>query len=146
VAAELREILPPDTGLAFRAMQALRPHVADEAEFVRRVDDVQRSEGYRLVGVFESAPHAVAVAGFRLGHSLFRGRYLYVDDLSTLPEARRRGYGMRLLDWLTDEARRLDCDQLDLDSGVGADRIDAHRLYFKAGLAISSFHFARRLH
>jgi GNAT superfamily N-acetyltransferase len=145
VAAELREIEPPDTALAFPAMQALRPHVADEAEFVRRVDEVQRAEGYRLVGAFESAPHAVAVAGFRLGHSLHRGRFLYVDDLSTLPEARRRGYGMQLLDWLISEAERLACDQLDLDSGLGADRTAAHRLYFNAGLAISSFHFARRL-
>lgn len=126
-------------------MRALRPHVADEAEFIRRVDDVQRPEGYRLVGVFESAPHALAVAGFRLEHSLHRGRFLYVDDLSTLAEARRRGYGMQLLDWLISEARRLACDQLDLDSGVGADRTPAHRLYFNAGLAISSFHFTRRL-
>ena len=90
-------------------------------------------------------PHAVAVAGFRIGHMLAWGRFLYVDDLSTLPEARRRGYGRKLLDWLGDEARRLDCEQLHLDSGVTAERFDAHRLYLNAGLAISSFHFARRL-
>ena len=145
MAAELREILSPDTGLAFPAMAALRPHFADERAFVARVDEVQRAEGYRLVGVFEDAPHALAVAGFRVGHMLAWGRFLYVDDLSTLPEARRRGYGMQLLEWLRAEAERLDCDQLHLDSGVGPDRIDAHRLYFNAGLAITSFHFARRL-
>jgi GNAT superfamily N-acetyltransferase len=146
VAPELREIVPPDTALAFPAMQALRPHYADEASFVERVDDVQRAEGYRLVGVFEDgARHALAIAGFRVGHMLAWGRFLYVDDLSTLPEARRRGYGMELLEWLGDEAERLGCDQLHLDSGLGPDRIDAHRLYFNAGLAISSFHFARRL-
>lgn len=146
MAAELREIVPPDTALAFPAMHALRPHYADEDGFVERVDDVQRAEGYRLVGVFEAeTAHAVAVAGFRVGHMLAWGRFLYVDDLSTLPEARRRGYGMRLLDWLRQEAERLGCDQLHLDSGVGSDRIDAHRLYFNAGLAISSFHFVRRL-
>jgi hypothetical protein len=52
---------------------------------------------------------------------------------------------MRLLEWLREEAERLGCEQLHLDSGVGADRTDAHRLYFNAGLAISSLHFARRL-
>jgi GNAT superfamily N-acetyltransferase len=146
VAAELREIVPPDTALAFRAMQALRPHFADETAFVDRVDEVQRAEGYRLVGVFEDeVPHAVAVAGFRVGHMLAWGRYLYVDDLSTLPEARRRGYGRQLLGWLAEEARRLGCEQLHLDSGVGPDRTDAHRLYFKTGLEITSHHFARRL-
>jgi GNAT superfamily N-acetyltransferase len=127
-------------------MRELRPHYTDEAGFVERVDHVQRAEGYRLVGVFEEkTAHAVAVAGFRVGHMLAWGRFLYVDDLSTLPGARRRGYGMQLLEWLRDEAERLGCEQLHLDSGVGPDRIDAHRLYFKAGLAISSFHFARRL-
>jgi GNAT superfamily N-acetyltransferase len=146
VAAELREIVPPDTALAFPAMQVLRPHFANEAAFVERVDEVQRAEGYRLAGVFEDEPaHALAVAGFRVGHMLAWGRFLYVDDLSTLPEARRRGYGRQLLDWLGGEAERLGCEQLHLDSGVGPDRIDAHRLYFNAGLAISSFHFVRRL-
>lgn len=146
MATELREIVPPDTAVAFPAMRALRTHYEDEASFVERVDEVQRAEGYRLVGVFEDdASHALAVAGFRVGHMLAWGRYLYVDDLSTLPEARRRGYGRRLLDWLTEEARRQGCDQLHLDSGVTADRYDAHRLYLNSGLAITSHHFARKL-
>ena len=68
-----------------------------------------------------------------------------MDDLSTLPEGRRRGYGRQLLEWLTDEARRLGCEQLHLDSGVGPERTDAHRLYFNTGLEITSHHFARRL-
>jgi GNAT superfamily N-acetyltransferase len=146
VAAELREILPPDTRLAYPAMAALRPAYTDEAQFVERVDDVQRVEGYRLVGVFEDgSTHAVAVAGFRVGHMLAWGRFLYLDDLSTLPEARRRGFGMQLLEWLREEAERLGCDQLHLDSGVGSNRVDAHRLYFNAGLAITAFHLARTL-
>jgi GNAT superfamily N-acetyltransferase len=146
VAAELREIVPPDTALAFRALQALRPHYTSEAKLVEDVDELLRPEGYRLVGAFEhGTEHALAVAGFRVEHMLSRGRYLYVDDLSTLPEARRRGYGRQLLDWLTDEARRLGCEQLHLDSAVRAERIDAHRLYFNAGLAIEAYHFARKL-
>jgi GNAT superfamily N-acetyltransferase len=142
----IREIVPPDTALAFAAMQALRQELSDEATFVRRVDEVQRPEGYRLVGVFEQGvPHAVAVAGFRIAHSISWSRFLYVDDLSTRPEARRRGHGRRLLDWLASEGDRLSCEQLHLDSGVGFDRVAAHRLYFNAGLVISSYHFARRL-
>jgi GNAT superfamily N-acetyltransferase len=145
-AVEVREILPPDTRLAFEAMRALREHLTDEAAFVRRVDEVQRPEGYRLAGAFdEGEPRAAAVAGFRLGHNLAWGHYLYVDDLSTLPEARRRGHGRRLLDWLVEEASRAGCDQLHLDSGFGPERFDAHRLYFNSGLAIWSHHFARRV-
>jgi GNAT superfamily N-acetyltransferase len=107
------------------------------------VDDEQRPEGYRLAGAFEDGPEAVAVAGFRLAHNLAWGRHVYVDDLSTLPAARRRGHARALLDWLAGEARRLGCAELHLDSGVGPQRADAHRLYLNAGLTITSHHFSR---
>jgi GNAT superfamily N-acetyltransferase len=143
----IREVLPPDTGLVFEAMRALRSHRGDRDAFVARVDEVQRPEGYRLVGAFEEGEaEAVAVAGFRIAHNLAWGeRFLYVDDLSTLPQARGRGHGRALLDWLADEAVRQGCDQLHLDSGVGPEREDAHRLYFNAGLRIASYHFATGL-
>jgi GNAT superfamily N-acetyltransferase len=144
VTVDLREIGPGETGLAFEAMKALRPHHGDRDEFVRRVDEVQRPQGYRLVGAFEDG-RVVAVAGFRLIESLAWGRALYVDDLSTLPQARRRGHAGRLLEWCTDEAWRLGCEELHLDSAVGPERQDAHRLYFNQGLRITGFHFAKRV-
>jgi GNAT superfamily N-acetyltransferase len=125
-------------------MRALRTHYTDEAEFVRRVDEVQRPEGYRLVGVFEGE-RCVAVAGFRVTHHLAWHDTLYVDDLSTLPEARGRGYGRALLEWCKEEGRRRGCTEFHLDSGVGPEREDAHRLYFNAGLRITSYHFAAPL-
>jgi GNAT superfamily N-acetyltransferase len=139
----IRELLPPETGLAFKAMRALRTELADSSSFTRQVDELQRPEGYRLVAVFaESAGEAVAVAGFRTAHGLAWGHYLYVDDLSTLPEARGRGHGRGLLEWLIEEGSRLGCDQIHLDSGVGLDRADAHRLYLNSGLVIAAHHFA----
>jgi GNAT superfamily N-acetyltransferase len=127
-------------------MRELRPQFDDEDGFVRWIDEVQRPEGYRVVAVFEDgSEEAVAVAGFRVGHMLSRGRHLYVDDLSTLPRVRRRGYGRELLDWLDEEARREKCDRFHLDSGVEANRQDAHRLYFNTGLRISAYHFSRPL-
>ena len=129
------------------AMQALRSHHGDEAEFVHRVDEIQRPEGYRLVGAFEEAApeRCLAVAGFRELHNLAWGHVIYVDDLSTHPDGRRRGYGRALLEWCAEEARRLGCDALHLDSGVEANRLDAHRLYLNTGMRITSYHFARPL-
>ena len=141
---EIRELLPPETGLAFEAMRELRTGLSDEQSFVHQVDEVQRSEGYRLVAAFEAgALEPAAAAGFRTCHSLSWGHYLYVDDLSTRSGERRRGHGRALLEWLIEEGRRLGCDQLHLDSGVGIDRAVAHRLYLNAGLIISAHHFAR---
>ena len=140
------ELLSPNTGQAFDAMRALRPALVERDEFVRQVDQRQRPSGYRLIGSLpDQGDPAVAVAGFRLGDNLAWGRHLYVDDLSTLPAARNQGHARFLLEWLHDEARRLQCEQIHLDSGVGVDRTAAHRLYFNAGFRISSHHFAMEL-
>jgi GNAT superfamily N-acetyltransferase len=125
-------------------MQALRTQLTDAGSFARHVDEVQRPEGYRLVGVSEG-DRVVAVAGFRVLENLADGRTLYVDDLSTHPDARRRGYAGALLEWCEEEARRLGCDELQLDSAVGPERGDAHRLYLNRGLRISAHHFDKRL-
>jgi GNAT superfamily N-acetyltransferase len=140
----IREILPPDTSLAFEAMRGLRTHYDDEAEFVRRVDEDQRPQGYRIVGAFEEE-RCVAVAGFRLIRNLATGDHIYVDDLATHPDARRRGHGRALLEWCAEEARRLGCAELQLDSAVERARLDAHRLYFNWGMRITSYHFARQV-
>jgi GNAT superfamily N-acetyltransferase len=141
---ELRELSAGEARLAHRAMLALRAHLGDPHQFERHVDAVQRAEGYRLVAAFvPGQADAVGVAGFRVGHSLAWGRYLYVDDLSVTPDARRHGHGAALLEWLMREARRLGCEQLHLDSGTGPERFDAHRLYHRGGLSIHSHHFAR---
>src|SRR5690242_12963207 len=141
---EIRELGPGQTRLAHSAMRELRQDHGDADAFVAMVDETLRPGGYRLVGVFvANAQDALAVAGFRVGHSLAWGRHLYVDDLSTLPRARRHGHAAALLDWLEAEARRLGCGQLHLDSGTGAQRFAAHRLYHRHGLAIHSHHFGR---
>jgi GNAT superfamily N-acetyltransferase len=144
---DIREILPPETGAAFLAMKTLRTELAGEEEFVSRIDDVQRPEGYRLVGAFdrEEPDVAAAVAGFRVGNNLADGHYLYVDDLATRLEFRRRGLGRALMVWLAREAASLGCDHLSLDSAVGPQRADAHRLYLNSGLQITAHHFERKL-
>lgn len=140
VRAVIREIPAGETALAFPAMRALRPHIEDVAELVRRVDDVQRPAGYRLAGVFvDDERDAVAAAGFRTVDNLVSGHFLYVDDLVTAEGHRRRGHGRLLLEWLVEEARRLGCTQLQLDSATH--RHAAHRLYLTAGLDITAFHF-----
>ena len=139
----ISELVPPNTGQAFDAMRALRPALVDRDDFVRQVDQRQRPAGYRLIASLpDQGDSAMAVAGFRLVENLAWGRHLYIDDLSTLPAARKQGHARLLLEWLHDEGRRLQCEQIHLDSGVGPDRTAAHRLYFTAGFRISSHHFA----
>ena len=142
----VQEIAPGSTSRAAAALLLLRPRWDSEADIVRRVDELQRPAGYRLAGVFrEGTGHALAVAGFRVVTALAWGRYLYVDDLSTLAEERGAGHADLLMSWLADEGLRTGCEALHLDSGVGIDRATAHRLYMRHKLRISAHHFEREL-
>ncbi|HEY4398808.1 MAG TPA: GNAT family N-acetyltransferase, partial [Acidimicrobiia bacterium] len=128
----IRELAPAETRLAYEVMLELRPNIGTESQFVARVNDVQRSAGYRLVASFDlSETNAAGAAGFHIRDMLAWGHYLYVEDLVTRESARRAGHATGLLDWLRIEADRNDCDSFQLDSGVH--RHDAHRLYLRWG-------------
>jgi GNAT superfamily N-acetyltransferase len=141
----VREIPPGETALGFRAIREMRTHLESEAAFAEEVDTVLRPEGYRLAGAFEDdSEQAVAVLGFRVMTLLaWGGRGFYIDDLVTHPDARRRGHARALLDWGLEEAQRLGCRQVHLDSATIPERVDAHRLYFNAGMRIVAYHFMR---
>src|SRR3954447_5623027 len=140
---EIREILEGETARAARALLELRPQRAPAATLVALADG-KRATGYRLVGSFEPGEDdAAAVAGFRLQQNLAWGRHFYVDDLVTRADRRGRGHGGALMRWLAVEAGRADCEAPHPASGVAPRREAAHRLYYNAGLRISSYHFQR---
>jgi GNAT superfamily N-acetyltransferase len=135
----VRELFAGETMAAAEALLCLREDAGPAERLVARIDELQRPEGYRLVASFDETGQAVAAGGFRVGHNLAWGRFVYVDDLVTLPEARGRGNATALLRWILDEAVRLDCVQVHLDSGT--ERHAAHSLYLRVGMHISSHHF-----
>jgi GNAT superfamily N-acetyltransferase len=142
---EVRELEAGESHRAAAALLELRPELGSEDALLERIE-AQRPAGYRLAGSFEPGePDAAAVAGFRIAESLAWGRFLYVDDLVTRAALRGRGHADAVMAWIEEEGRRRGCGQLHLDSGVGPDRADAHRFYFRHGLVIASYHFARRL-
>jgi GNAT superfamily N-acetyltransferase len=138
----VRELAAGETHLASAALLALRPQFATSARLVAVIDGVQRREGYRLIASFaDGDEQAAAAAGFRVINHLAWGHAMYCDDMSTRPEHRRAGHAGLLLDWMFDEAARLECEQFHLDSATTAERADAHRLYMNAGMRIAAHHF-----
>lgn len=124
----------------YKVMAELRPHVARK-QFLPLVRSMQ-ADGYRLACI-RNGGRVVAVAGYRLGTSLFAGRHLYVDDLVTAAVERSKGHGRELLAWLRALAVENDCDVFHLDSGVQRKR--AHAFYLREGMEQSSLHFSVRL-
>jgi len=124
----------------------LRPQY-DAASLMAQIR-LQREEGYQLAYVSEgevsedeaAAEVILCVAGFVIGNKLAWGKHLYVDDLVSSEQHRSRGAGKLLLDFLKDYARKNQCSQFHLDSGV--QRFAAHRFYLREGMVIASHHFS----
>ena len=125
-----------------RAIQALRPQLTDDLY----TEAVHKTLAHQRQIIFiENDGQAVAVAVFETGYNLFRGKYIYIDDLSTLSESRGNGYAGMLIDWIFDYARKGDFNEVHLDSGANEARSNAHRLYLNKRFQIASLHFTAKL-
>lgn len=120
------------------AFKELRPHLQSADELVARWR-VQAAEGYQILYVAAGNP-VPAAAGYRFLNTLAWGKVLYLDDLVALRSAQGTGLGTALLLYLQDEARRLGCDALHLDTGY--QRHLAHRAYFRNGFRMDCMHLA----
>jgi GNAT superfamily N-acetyltransferase len=142
---EARELQVGESHRAAVALLELRPRFETPERITSQID-AQRAAGYRVVASFEDDDEdAAAVAGFRIVDNLAWGRFAYVDDLVTRAALRGRGHADAVMAWVEREALRQGCGELHLDSGVGPDRADAHRFYFRHGMRIASYHFGRAL-
>ena len=121
-------------------MRQLRTHLVED-EYLDTVERMRHS-GYRPAAVLDGG-RVRCVAGFSIQENLYCDKHLYVDDLITADSARSQGHGKRMLDWLTEEARRAGCVQLHQDSGI--QRPNTHRFYFREGLTISAYRFRKYL-
>ncbi len=124
------------------AIQALRPQLTDE---LYQDAIVQTLADHRQLIFIEENNEAAAIAVFETGYNLFRGKYIYIDDLSTLPVYRGKGYAGQLLDWIFEYAQKEQFNQVHLDSGVADARSDAHRLYLNKRFQIASLHFVAKV-
>jgi GNAT superfamily N-acetyltransferase len=132
--AELRRCLP--------ALLTLRPHLTEVTALPMLLHQ-QAHEHFHVAFVEEDNGHVPAVITYRFMTLLFSGKTCYIDDLSTLPEARGKGYAGTLLDFVIDQARQQGFQTVSLDSGPT--RHDAHRLYLNKRFKLSSHHFALTL-
>lgn len=129
-----------DIERCWEVIEALRPHLTRDT-FADQVLE-QMQDGYRLIYIEENGI-PVAFSGFRNIQHLYSGKIIYIDDLSTLPSARGKGYASALLDHIHRLARDTGRVAVHLDSGY--QRRDAHRLYLNKGYVLASHHFERKV-
>ena len=138
----IRKVLSDsDIKLTYPVMVQLRTHLGEQ-EYVDRVKRQHGQGGYELAALFDES-QVRCVAGYRISECLSWGKFLYVDDLVSDPNARSRNYGKQMMDWLCAEARNNGCKELHLDSGV--QRHGAHRFYLRERMDITCYHFGMKL-
>jgi GNAT superfamily N-acetyltransferase len=122
--------LTTDTQIAaaFPVATVLRPHLQPDT-FLQQVRAQQR-EGYHLIAG-QDAGRLVALAGYRLTTTLFRGAHLFVDDLVTLPTEQGKGHATALLKHLAQLAAASGMTRIWLDS-----RNTAKTYYEKVGFTM----------
>ena len=127
------------------ALLTLRPHLTEEKALEmlaeQRAND-RLSVAFVDLGTDVAAPGVITYRQMTL---LFSGKTIYIDDLSTLPEARGKGYAGALLDFVIEQAQQAGCQTVSLDSGQNPARYDAHRLYLNKRFTITSHHFSLNL-
>jgi GNAT superfamily N-acetyltransferase len=121
----------------FPAFHELRPHL-DAEKFLAQVRR-QEAQSFQILAL-RSNQEVVSAAGFRVCEFLAWGKVIYIDDLTTVSQARGRGYAGKLLDWLIEHAKASGCTGIHLDTGYG--RHAAHRVYLQKGLQLNCHHMA----
>ena len=99
----------------------------------------QQKRGYTVAYIKDDG-QAICAAGFVIETRLAWGKHMYIEDLVTDAHRRSSGLGEIMLDWLKSYARKNDCGQIHLDSGI--QNFSAHRFYLREGFNIASHHFS----
>ena len=147
IAYEIRSVTSPtgeveEIGLlqsAERVHRQLRTKLPDD--YVAKMHLVFAGGGRMCVAL--RGDKVIGLAVYRLIEETLGGRQIFVDDLVTDEAQRSTGVGTGILAFLEQEARRMGCWTVTLDSGV--QRANAHKFYFREGYRIVSYHFAKDL-
>jgi hypothetical protein len=99
---------------------SIRPNLTSLTEFTEMIKS-QQKEGYRvalleLTRTGSGTASVEAVAGYRIHHSLGRGRVLFVEELVARAEPAGNAWATTLWKWLQDHARDARCTQIAIDS------------------------------
>ncbi|MGL5352693.1 MAG: GNAT family N-acetyltransferase [Clostridium sp.] len=113
-----------DLGLSFIVMKQLRINL-DENEYLDLINNM-KEEGYRIFGLYSENKIKGLVGVIKLTN-LYYGKHIWVNDLVVDENCRSKGYGEKLLEFVSDFAIDNDCKVVALSSGL--EKVEAHRFY-----------------
>ncbi len=114
----------------------------EEAAF-RHIQDEMILEGYQCVGAFDQDNNLCGMCGFWVTHRFYCGKSIRIENIVVCQSMRNKGIGEALMQWVNDEAKRIECCAVVLDAYVENKR--SHDFYLKQDLSIVGLHFMKVL-
>jgi GNAT superfamily N-acetyltransferase len=90
-----------------------------------------------------SGSECVGLSGYWIGHKLYSGKYLEIDNFVVDKAHRSKGIGELLLNWLIGTARSEGCRMVMLDAYV--ENFNAHRFYYRHGFHARGHHYLKHI-
>ncbi len=99
-------------------------------------------QGYKMLVVYHKN-RLVAVCGYYVSCMFYCGSYLQFCNLVVDESFRGLSIGTKIISYLEEKAKELDCDKIVLDSYTQNKR--SHSLYYEKGFYVRGFHFMKDL-
>jgi GNAT superfamily N-acetyltransferase len=112
-------------------------------EKFRHIQTEARREGYQCIGAFTQDNEMVGMCGYWVRHRFCSMKVLHIDSIIAAENMQGKGIGSVLMEWVTEEARRYECDYVALDTYI--ERKEAHSFYLKHHFGVHGLHFMRKL-
>ncbi|MFP3028410.1 MAG: GNAT family N-acetyltransferase [Wolbachia sp.] len=122
----------------YNLINELYVHIDNEDTFIANFTSLCNN-GYKVIGKYVDND-LIAILAYRLPYKFTFGKYVYVDDLVTLPEYRSRGYGHQLIEWLKEESKRIGYHQIHLD--VSMSNHLGSKFYLNNGFQAKAYHLS----
>ena len=124
----------------WRLIAQLTPDLTEE-DYARLLPEMARHNYFQVAAFAGGA--CIALSGYWIGHKLYCGKYLEIDNFVVDESHRSSGVGGLLVEWLEAEAIREGCSLMMLDAYV--ENYKAHRFYYRHGFHARGFHYLKRL-
>ena len=138
---ELRRLITVEEMLPhLNLIQQLTPSLTT-AEY-RSLLEAMIPHRYAMLAAFEGDA-CLGLSGYWIGHKLYCGRYLEIDNFVVDAKHRSRGIGQLLVDELIRIAQREGCMNVMLDAYL--ENTAGHRFYERHGFVKRGYHFIKPL-
>lgn len=103
---------------------------------------VMLPHNYSMLAVYEES-EIIGISGVWLGHKLWCGKYLELDNVVVAQSRRSQGVGAMMFDYAKKLAKKNACSSIGLDAFTYNHA--AHKFFFKEDFIVKGYHFVHVL-